>query len=203
MSKQEIPRATHTGEIEIGETVIPCAVLSDGTRLLTQRGFLKAIGRSDQLRGGQAFRGDGLPPFIAANNLKPFISNDLIATTQPIVFQTEKGIRANGYKAELLPRVCEVYLRAHDSGALLKTQENIMRSCYLLMRGLAHVGITALVDEATGYQADRARDALEQILNEFIAKEHRKWIKTFPDEFYEEMFRLRGWPYDPFSVKRP
>ncbi len=35
------------------------------------------------------------------------------------------------------------------------------------------------------------------------AKELTKWAKTFPDEFYSQMFRLRGWSYVPWSVKRP
>jgi hypothetical protein len=43
----------------------------------------------------------------------------------------------------------------------------------ILMRGLAHVGIIALVDEATGYQNVRARSALEEILEAFVAKEFR------------------------------
>lgn len=76
-----------------------------------------------------------------------------------------------------------------------------MEACGVLM--LRHNGIIALVDEATGYQYDRARDALEKILDKFISKELRKWAKTFPDEFFENMFRLRGWQYVPFSVKRP
>src|SRR4051794_37179851 len=71
------------------------------------------------------------------------------------------------------------------------------------MRGLAHVGIIALVDEATGYQYDRARMALEEILEQFISKELLKWAKMFPDEFYHEMFRLKGWEYPQVSTKRP
>lgn len=72
----------------------------------------------------------------------------------------------------------------------------------ILMRGLARVGITALVDEATGYQDIRARKALEEILEKFIATEFRKWAKRFPDEFYKEMFRLRKWPYHENKVSR-
>jgi hypothetical protein len=71
------------------------------------------------------------------------------------------------------------------------------------MRGLAHVGITALVDEATGYQQVRDRDELHRILEAYIAKELLPWTKRFPDEFYGQMFRLRGWQYSPPSVKRP
>src|SRR5690606_15503057 len=64
-------------------------------------------------------------------------------------------------------------------------------------------GIIALVDEATGFQRDREKDALAQILEAFIAKELQPWLKTFPPDFYEEMFRLRGLPYPNLSGKRP
>jgi hypothetical protein len=59
------------------------------------------------------------------------------------------------------------------------------------------------VDEATGFQRDRARDALAQILEQFIAKELRPYTSTFPFEFYEQIFRLRGWPFNPENLKRP
>ena len=82
-------------------------------------------------------------------------------------------------------------------------QEHIADQSELLVRGFARVGIIALVDEATGYQKDRACDALAKILEAFVAKELQPWVKKFPTEFYEEMFRLRGLPFDPSSVKRP
>jgi P63C domain len=58
---------------------------------------------------------------------------------------------------------------------------------------LAYVGIVGLVDEATGYQEVRDRLALQE-LNMFLCKELAAWAKRFPDEFYEHIFRLRGWP---------
>lgn len=73
----------------------------------------------------------------------------------------------------------------------------------ILMRGLAHTGIIALVDEATGYHEVRDRQALQAILDEYIGHELAKWARRFPDEFYEQMFRLKGWKYNPASSKRP
>lgn len=73
----------------------------------------------------------------------------------------------------------------------------------ILMRALAHTAITALVDEATGYQYERPRDALQKILEAFIAKELRPYVHTFRDDFYENLFRLRGLKYPTDSVKRP
>ena len=59
------------------------------------------------------------------------------------------------------------------------------------MRGLAHVGIIALVDEATGFQNERARDALAQILEKLIAKELQPYVRAFPIDFFRELCRLR------------
>jgi hypothetical protein len=60
-----------------------------------------------------------------------------------------------------------------------------------------------LVDEATGFQEVRARRALEQILEKFISDELLKWAKMFPDEFYQQLARLRGLHYSEIATKRP
>ncbi len=200
-----VPRATHEGELIIAGTSIKCAVLETGKRLLTQETFLKSIGRSPRAKGGTGSSlrlVDGLPPFLAANNIKPFISDELAQSTTPILFRSVKGARGFGYEAMLLPMVCEVYLKARDAKALLPGQEHIASTCDLLMRGLARVGIIALVDEATGYQDERAKQELSRILEAYIAEELRPWIKTFPDEFFRQIYRLQRWEYKPGYAKR-
>ncbi|MGF1482783.1 MAG: P63C domain-containing protein [Opitutales bacterium] len=194
------PKATHEADIEIGDMKIPCAVLEDGTRILSQSGFLRALGRSERPAGGvfeETLR------IISANNLKPFISRDLAVSMNPIEYIPKAGGKALGFRADLLPQVCEVYLAARQAIPLHHTQRRLAEAAELIMRGLARLGITALIDEATGYQYDRARNALANILEKFIAKELRAWTKTFPADFYEEIFRLNGWKFDPSSVARP
>lgn len=199
-----LPKATHGGPdkpLRIGNAELVCYVLDDGTRLITQEGFLSALGRAKKAKGGQGAATeavDKLPSFLSAKNLKPFISNELIESTTPVIFRTPTGVKAFGYRAELLPKVCNVYLSARDAGdVLLKSQENMVRAADILMRGLAEVGIIALVDEATGYQKDRDKDALAKILEAFVAKELQPWVKTFPPDYYEQLFRLKGIPYPP------
>lgn len=202
-----IPEATHAGEIQIGDIAIPCAVLADGRRLLTQQGMLQAIGRARSAKGGQgATQGIDKPPaFLAAKNLKPFITNALKASTTPVRFKSISGTPAFGYVAELLPQICNVYLSARDANALTGKQLPIAVKCDILVRGLANVGIVALVDEATGYQKDRARDDLARILEAFVAKELQTWVSTFPPDYYEHLFRLWEMPYDTHApkIKRP
>lgn len=200
---KKVKDAIYLGELKIGGTIIPCAVLEDGTRVLSRIGFIQAIGRKGKAKGGRKYDNEfKTPVFLTAKNLKPFISKDLDENSQPIPFKLPTGGEAIGYKAELLPQVCNVFLEAYDAKVLAKTQEHIAAQCRILIRGFAVVGISALIDEATGYQDARARDALEKILEQFIAKELYKWLKTFPDDFYRELFRLRNWRYSA-SVKRP
>lgn len=198
----KLPQASHEGVIKIGDIEIPCAVLPNGQRLLTQSGFMQALGRARQAKGREYYDGDvNMPAFLTAKNLKPFISNDLHVTSSQIEFRLKSGIRAFGYSADILPKVCDVYLSASDADALTHAQKHVAKQAMVLMRGLAHVGIIALVDEATGYQRDRAKDALAKVLESFVAKELQPYVKTFPAEFYEEMFRLRGLQYPSENPK--
>lgn len=203
---EKILKATHEGILKIGESSILCAVLEDGSRVLTQTDFMEAIGRLGRSTSGQGQVIHGLPPFLAAKNLKPFINKSLECASAPIFFKSLKGGgvrgRSLGYRAELLPAVCKVFLQARETGVLLPNQSHIARQCEILICGLATVGIVALVDEATGYQKDRERDELQKILEAYVLKEYLAWTKRFPDEFYDELFRLRGWE-KPSSVKRP
>lgn len=203
-----LPKAIAAGVLPIGQ--IPCAVLDDdeNTRVLTQEGFLAALGRAAKAKAGHgATAVDGLPAFLRANNLKPFINNELMQSTTPIVFQPRSpgGFRgvAFGYRANLLPKVCWVYHEAYLSGRILPSQKHIAEACTALLKALTNVAIDALVDEATGFQDIRAKNALIKLLEKYISKEALPWVKTFDDEFYREMFRLHGYAYDPASVKRP
>lgn len=206
----DIPTAEHEGEFNIGDLVISAAVLPNGKRLITQATFLKALGRSRSPKAGTGVLStvDGLPFFLQAEVLKPFISEELMMSTTPIFYRTKAGGRAVGYDAELLPRVGEVYLQFRDDalaekGEVPRQYKHIVTACDMLIRGLAHVGIVALVDEATGYQDVRDRQALQAILDKFLEKELSAWAKRFPDEFYKEMFRLRDWDWQSLKGQRP
>lgn len=196
--EERILKATHEGDLPIGNSMLHCAVLEDGTRVLTQGDFLKAIGRHH--RSGASKRVvDQLPPFLSANNLEAFIDEGLRCSCIPIIFKAKKGGGksgiAHGYKAELLPQVCNVFLQAKDAGVLKTHQLHIAIQCDILIRGLATVGIIALVDEATGYQYDRNRYDLERLLSLYLSEERLKWAKIFPDEFYRQIYRLKNWQY--------
>ena len=196
-SKKNIPWAVAEGAIVVGDVNIPCAVLEDGTRVLWQQGFLRAIGRKGRA-AASAITDEGLqlPIFLRAANLNPFITEGLLEASKAITYKPivpSRGGISYGYKAELLPQVCNVFLEASDVGLLKENQRHIYERCRILVRAFAVVGITALIDEATGYQTQRAHDDLQKILAAYVLPEHRPWVRTIPREFTKELYRVWGW----------
>jgi len=201
-----LPKATHGGEgrpLKIGDFEITCYVLDNDVRVLTQRGLQTSIGMS--IGGGSKPGEQRLVSFLSSlseklkqNNCLSLRSADLSEKLRsPIKFRLPSGGAAFGFEATILADVCDVILAARKLGALQKQQERLADQAEYLVRGFARVGIIALVDEATGYQKDRANEALAKILEAYIAKELQPWVKTFDSRFYEGMFRLRGLPYPP------
>jgi hypothetical protein len=191
------------GIVDVGGVELQCYVLDDETRVLARASFVRAIGRTGKVKGGRRFDEEfQTPVFLTADNLKPFFPKDLEANSKPIFF-TDGDTQMIGYRAELLPDVCDIFADAERAGALRSNQRHIADACRILSRGLTRVGIIGLIDEATGYQRERAADALARILQKFIAKELQPWVSTFPPEFYDNMFRLRGLHFPRDTVKRP
>ena len=198
MSKKPLKVIAGTPDrpLVIGDVSIPCYVLEGENRVLSQRGMAEGIGLS--------IAGARLPRLMDSKSLKPFISKDLLlGLDSPIIFSNPVGGGvAYGYPATLLVDICNAVLAARDAGRLKANQRRIALRADILIRGLATVGIVALVDEVTGYQEIRESRALATILEKFIAEELQPWTKTFPYEFYKQIARLKGWP-TPTSTKRP
>lgn len=198
----KLPRAEYQGVLKIGSIEIPCYVLEGGVRVLSQRGLNKALGVSE---GGVKDGAQKMPRFVGIKALKQFISKELmVRISEPLEYIPPHGGRAaNGLTATVLPEICNVWLEARESGKLKGRQLETAKKAEILARGLANVGIIALVDEATGYQKDRPQDDLQKILEAYVSKEYLPWTERFPPSFYEQLFRLNKWNYNPLSVKRP
>lgn len=206
MSK--IPTANKfIGTINLAGTNLKCAVLDTGIRVVSEGGLLKALGKSSS---GKLYRikkdvTDQMPVYLGGRGFKPFIDNELAALiSEPVIYNHGTGgTLAHGIRAEAIPKICDVWLKARDADILTPQQLLIAKNAETLIRALAHIGITALVDEATGYQEVRDRNALQEILDKYLLPYYAKWAKRFPDEFYMELFRLKTWQWKGMKVNRP
>lgn len=186
------------GILKIGDTELDVSVLDNGDRVITHSAVFRALGREP--RGNS--RIDQIPAFMDAKNLQSLISSDLQCLIKRVPYLDKNGKEKEGYKADILPLVADLYLKARDAGVLVTTQIDTAKKAEMLIRSLARVGITALVDEATGYQYERERDELQKILKAYISEELLKWEKRFPDDFYKEIFRLNGWDFTVSGIKK-
>lgn len=147
--KNILPKATHGSSdhpLRIGEIEIPCYVLEDGTRVLSQRGLQSSIGMSS---GGAANVGEQrIATFLDGIEKKGVNIKDLSARIRnPIRFYPTGGGRdAYGFEATILADICDVILAARKANVLLPQQLKLAEQCEILVRGFARVGIIALID---------------------------------------------------------
>jgi hypothetical protein len=200
------PRATHEGELRIPSgddmLVIPCFVLDDGRRVLSRAGMVSTLGMKEGSNPKQGY--DRLTNFCRGKGISPYVSARLATLIQaPFSFRLPGGGSAFGFEATVLADLCKAILDARAAKKLQTQQQHIARQAEVLLMGFAQVGITALVDEATGYEAERRRGELHAILEAYIAKELLPWAKRFPDEFYTGMFKLMKWDDKKALSERP
>lgn len=202
---RKILNATHQGELDLNGFKISSAVLEDGTRVLVNRSLANAFG----IKGAGAYwqkkkkeKGALLPEYLSAKYLQPFIPEKIyLSISNPIPYKNLQGVETDGIPAEFLADICDIYVKAGEKGAF-KNNPEIPEKAYDILLAFSKVGIIALVDEATGYQFDREKDALQKILRAYISEELLPWQKRFPDVFYKELFRLNGWDFTVNGIKK-
>jgi hypothetical protein len=204
-----IRKSEYKGELEIGDMKLSCAVLDDGTRVISESSIIKNLGsvggKNYKLREkSSSNEGEGpIPLFLSSKAIKPFIyevfdEEDLV----PIIYTTDGKNQMQGYNATILPKVCETWLKARENGTLQASQLPKALKAEIIIRSLAKIAITALVDEATGYQYVRESNELQKILKQYISEELLPWQKKFPDIFYKELFRLNKWNFTVNGIKK-
>jgi hypothetical protein len=184
------------------------AVLDDEVRVISGTEFMRTMGiyRSGALSTRRSEDDDvHYPLHLAFKNLRPFIQQDeklVEAIRNPIRYRALGGSIAEGIPGTVLRRILSVWVRADQAGVLGPSQKLVAEKAQRLLDGLADTAIDALIDEATGYQKRRAHDALQKILAAYVRPEFRTYQSKFPVSFYEQIYRVMGWPFDANSTAR-
>lgn len=193
---KNLPVAAYRGVLNLVGPEIPCYVLDNGQRVI---GRTSATEMLTNIKGG-----GGLEKYIGVKSLKPFIDHDsvlerMVAFRLPEVEGLGRAVK--GLSADLLIEICRGFVDAMNASndpnspypQLTERQMQMAMRASMFLAACAKVGLDALIDEATGYQYDRAADALQVKLKAYLSEEMRPWEKTFPDELWREFARLTGW----------
>jgi hypothetical protein len=185
-------RATHKGNFkEHFGFDIECYVLDDEskTAVISQRGMGAALGL------GQS-GGNRLPRFLASRTVSKTLGDDILEkASNPIVFQgfTSGGLSAPpseiyGYDVTLLIDICKAVVAAEATGDLLPSQAKVAKQAHVILGASAKAGIKGLVYALAGY--DVTKEEIIAAYKQFIRDEAREYEPEFPEQLYEEWYRL-------------
>lgn len=206
ISKDGILKAKYGSEktpLKLGNLSLPCYVLENGMRVFSGRGIQKVLGSDSQ-------NGQWLSKFVNKRDMIKYFgaSENSIQNriNSPIKFCRKDAGGSQpityGYEVTLLVDICSAIIDANRSGDF--HDEKIVRNADIIIRSVAKVGIIALVDEVTGYDKDknRAKDELRKFFKVFLYDEAAKWVKTFNDQFFEDIYKMRHWNWGK-AAKKP
>lgn len=195
-------KAERSSNLLIGDLKIPCYILNNKARVLSGRGIMKLLGFNSKASGStlrNMLKNNVLTEFAAAETI------DILENPISFLRPGAGGSAADtyAYEATVLVDICKAILEAKRRGKLeTDVHINMAFQAEIIISAVAKLGIIALIDEATGFQEERPQDALQAYLEQIISKELAAWVKKFPDEFYENIYKLRGWTWTGMSKNR-
>jgi P63C domain len=188
-------RATHRGNFkdEFGIDV-ECYVLDDEqkTAVISQRGMSAALWLDPK-------SGASLPRFVKGEKIAPYVGGELREKlAHPLVFQWLTPVAnvppaaVHGYDVTILIDLCKAIIKAEEEGKLLKRQAHIAKQAHIILNASAKAGIKGLVYALAGY--DATKEEVVAAFKFFVREEAREYEKEFPDQLYNEWYRLYQLP---------
>lgn len=185
-------KATHKGSFmdEFGIDA-ECYVLNDEdkTVVTSKRGLSRLLGL-----GGL---GNDVDRFIHSQYMAPYVDAILLEKFKnPLIFQWKGDdaalgfSEAHGYDITVVGDLASALIKANIAGALPKSRIAAAKQAQLLSNAAMKAGIKGLAYAVAGY-----RPEVQEVINAFkafVREEARQYEKEFPDELYEEWYRLYG-----------
>lgn len=167
---------------------IDCYVLDDGRRVLSQRSILKHIaGRADQ---------SDLSKYLDAVN-DDEAKKGLSQSDGAFSFLSGGGTRCIGREAKDVAAVASFFVEAALDGTLPPEKFYLASNANKLLGALATIALEALVDEVTGYQAERATDWLQDRLNLLVQGDPAKYKRLWTTRLVKTLCQVYRIPHDP------
>lgn len=186
------PKVIAHGVLEIFNN-LPCYVLDDGQRIFRLTNLTKALRGKQHGKFGNYLAAKNIVEYLPTR-LRPLTDKEHDRVPQGIIEFNYDGQTEKGYNSEDFIDVCTAFIQANIDGQLnSEAQAEIVKNASKFILATAKIGITALIDEATGFQYKRDINELEMKLKYFLTDEAREWEKTFPDELWYEFGRLTNW----------
>jgi hypothetical protein len=164
-----------------------CYVLDNGQRVLTLNGAVRVLTGTARERGDFGKYIDAIPSDFQPKSVRANF----------VEFALPTGGTAKGIAAEALMDICHAYDDALVAGKLRKNQRHLAMNARKVIRANSKIGLIALIDEATGYQLERAKDDLRRIYGRLLRESPDKYRVRYTQDFVNAMSVLYRKPLNP------
>lgn len=196
---KRLPRSVKQGPLRLGKWQVNAYVLDSGMRLISRKDSFSIFSSEPEHIKNEL---SSLVKHPSMRDLPNSVA--AMAFLDPQKFVDNSGKTIEGTDAESVVAVCRFFLRAREYKLIdTRIASTLAQVAESLIVSIAHVGLAALIDEATGFQQIREKNALQALLDQYLRKELAVWAKRFPDEFYMQIFRLKGWDWQGMRINRP
>lgn len=166
-----------------------CYILDDAekTVVVSKTGLAKLLGIGEH--------GRDIDRFLSRNYMAKFLDPILLEKmTKPYIFQWRSTVptsvldEAHGFDITLIGDIATALINADREGALPKNRSSSARLAQKLVNASMKAGIKGLGYAIAGY-----RPEVQEVIDAFkafVREEARQYEKEFPDELYEEWYRL-------------
>ncbi|WP_326514387.1 P63C domain-containing protein [Clostridium intestinale] len=188
------PKVIKSGVLEIFND-LPCYVLDNGQRVFRLSNLTKALRDKEHGKFGNYLASSNIVKYLP-DRLKPLTDKNHDRTPQGVLEFEFDGKMEKGYSSEDFMDVCSAFITANlNNEKLSEAQQEMVKNANKFVLATAKIGIIALIDEATGYQAERNSKELQLKMKYFLVGDDKakEWEKTFPDELWYEFGRLTNW----------
>ncbi|HDU8653077.1 TPA: hypothetical protein RG711_000557 [Morganella morganii subsp. morganii] len=193
--KNKTLKATHKGNFSEQFGIdTECYILNDAekTAVVSKTGLSKLLGVGDH--------GRDIDRLLKTNYMSKFIDPKLLEKIEkPLIFQWRDTVpnnsseppkfdTAHGYDISLIGDIANALINADRAGALPESRVKCATLAQKLVTASMKAGLTGLAYAIAGYRPEvqEVIDAFKR----FVREEARGYEKEFPDELYEEWYRL-------------
>jgi hypothetical protein len=206
---KNLPKALCVGDDTFNGVKLTAAILDDDdrTHVFSEGSLSNAFG----FKGGGTYwrkRREGtadLPAYLSNSILKDYISADLVdkLATAISYLSTSKSV-ATGVEATALPLICDVFVKAGQANPHNEALVTAGKRAYAIILAFSQFGVLKYVEQITGYRYSDEETIITKELKAWgVSPVILEWQKEFQIDFYRNIYRLKNWPFNPNTVKRP
>jgi hypothetical protein len=108
------------------------------------------------------------------------------------------GVTVHGIETTTFVEILRVILKAK----LTATQKFMAERAQEMLIALANTTLDTIIYQESGYWKTIEGQRVADILDKYLQDHARTWAKTFPDEFWVKLIRVKGYP-SYLALKRP